>query len=459
MGLINWFKGVIDKMFRKDAEKIFGIDTVYSAKMENAIMLWSKIVDGKPPWESEDDDIASINFAKFITSDTAKKICLDIDINVTGSARADYIAMVIQDLKKVLRDKVEDACCTGGIMFKPNGSSGTSCIDYVMPNEFIVTEKNANGDIRGCIFLDFVQKGDKFYKRLEYHRFVGDIYMISNKAFVSRGESTLGREVSLSAIDEWVDIAPEVFIENLDKPLFAYYKMPYNNTIDLNSPLGVSVFSNALKELKDLDVAWSRKSGEIEDSKHMTIMSPSVIQYANHHKQKLPRFVKGMDMDVNGETIHEHVATLLTEQRINDINSILAMISTKCGFSQGEFCLDPRTGMVTATQVEADDRETIETIKDMRDALKDTLEHLIYIINAYCSLYGYAPVGVYETSYSFGDLTYNWEEDRARHWQYVQQGKFPLWRYYVMFEGMSEDEAKELVAEAQEENNQKGLFE
>lgn len=460
MGLLNWFKGVINRMFKKDAERIFGIDTVSSAKMENAIMLWGKIVDGEPPWKNKEDDVDSINFAKFITSDTAKKICLDIDINVTGSARADYIASVIKDLKRVLRDKVEDACWAGGIMFKPNGSDGTSCIDYILPSDFLVTEKNANGDIRGCIFLDSIQKGKKYYKRLEYHRFVGDIYLISNKAFVSGGENVLGREVQLSAIDEWKDIASEVFIEKLDKPLFAYYKMPYNNTIDLNSPLGVSVFSNALKELKDLDVAWSRKGMEIEDSKHMTFMSPSVIQYANHHKQKIPRFVKGMDIDgVTDGAIHEHVATLLTEQRINDINSILAMISTKCGFSQGEFRLDPRTGMVTATQVEADDRETIETIKDMRDALKDTIEHLIYIINAYCSLYGYAPVGAYETSYSFGDLTYNWEEDRARHWQYVQQGKFPLWRYYVMFEGMSEDEAKETVAEAQEENNQKGLFE
>ena len=62
----------------------------------------------------------------------------------------------------------------------------------------------------------------------------------------------------------------------------------------------------------------------------------------------------GVDAD---STVYEHVSTLLTEQRIKDINSILAMISTKCGFSQGMFVLDEKTGMMTATQVEADDQK------------------------------------------------------------------------------------------------------
>ena len=124
------------------------------------------------------------------------------------------------------------------------------------------------------------------------------------------------------------------------------------------------------------------------------------------------------------------------------------MISTKCGFSQGQFVLDRKSGQITATQVEADDRETIETIKDMRDALKDTLDHLVYALNVYADLYDLAPLGEYETSYGFGDLTYNYEEDRARHWNYVSQGKYPLYRYYMEFEGMSEEEAKAIVKEA-----------
>ena len=461
MGFINWLKGVIGRVFKKDAKKVFDTDIILSTEMERATTAWYNIVGGRPFWVSRDDDIDTINFAKFVTADTAKKICLDIDLNVEGSVRADYLQEVMDAFKKVLRDKVEDACALGGIMFKPNGNSGTACIDYVQAGDFLVTEINSNGDIRGAIFFDYYQSGDKYYTRLEYHRFEYNTYRITNKAFKSDRKDTLGKEISLEKVDIWASMEEEVAIQNVEKPLFAYYKMPYNNTIDYNSPLGVSVFSNAIKELRDLDIAWSRKSGEVEDSKHMTFVGPGAMMYAEQKQIKLPRFLHPVDLsnDVVKEMVHEHVATLLTEQRITDINSILSMISTKCGFSQGAFVLDRKTGQITATQVEADDRDTIETIKDMRDALKDTIDQLLYALNVYADLYNLAPVGNYETSYGFGDLTYNYDEDRNRWYQYATQGKVPFWMYLVKFEGMSEEEAKEVCRLAEEENQSEGLFE
>lgn len=455
MKLIEWIKGVIGKMFKSEAKKQYGINAILSTNMESAISAWYNIVAGNPEWIDKGDDIDTINFAKFITTDTAKKVCLDIDINIDGSKRAEYLQEVIDELKHTLRNKVEDACALGGIIFKPNGSTdANSCIDYVQVTDFLITEKTTNGDIRGAVFFDYRQNNDIYYTRMEYHRFINGSYVVSNKAFASRDKNTIGKEVSLAAVEVWSNLQPETTIKNIDKPLFAYFKMPYNNTIDYNSPLGVSVFSNAIKELRDLDIAWSRKSGEIEDSKHITFVDQSTMMYADQNNVTLPRFVKAIDFEKESQSVREHVATLLTDDRIKDINSILSMISTKCGFSQGQFILDRKTGQITATQVEADDRETIETIKDIRDNLKVALEQLIYALDVYASLYDYAPLGNYETSYAFGDLTYNWEEDRARHWTYVTMGKYPLYRYYMKFEGMSEEEAKKTVAEAQGEQTQ-----
>ena len=459
MKILEWIKGVIGRMFRKDAQKVFGIKVEYSSIMENAIMQWQNILSGRPYWLDKENHIDTINFAKLITSDVAKKICLDIDINVDGSARADYLSEVVEELKKVLRDKVEDACGLGGIMFKPNGSSlKGDCISYIFPNDLLITDADANGNIRGAIFFDYDTdiKEEKYYTRMEYQRFEREQYLISNRVFCSKIKGQLGKEISFDDTPAWQNILPEAQIENVRDTLFAFYKPPYNNTFENASPLGVSVFSNAIKELRDLDVAWSRKSNEVEDSQHITFVNADQVAYTENQHVKLPRFIRTLDLGsgVGDEAnIHEHVATLLTEQRIADINSILSMISTKCGFSQGAFVLDRKTGNITATQVEADDRETIETIKEMRDALKDTLDHLIYALNVYADLYDLAPAGEYEASYGFGDLTYNYEEDRARHWNYVIQGKYPLYRYYMKFEGMSEKEARTVVKEAKSENN------
>ena len=45
-------------------------------------------------------------------------------------------------------------------------------------------------------------------------------------------------------------------------------------------------------------------------------------------------------------------------------------------------------------------------------------------------------------------MTYNYEEDKASWRAYVMQGWVPKWMYFVKFEGMSEEEAKAMTAEA-----------
>ena len=42
-------------------------------------------------------------------------------------------------------------------------------------------------------------------------------------------------------------------------------------------------------------------------------------------------------------------------------------------------------------------------------------------------------------------------------WGYVTAGKFPFWRYLVEFEGYSEEEAKQIEAEAKESTQQPGI--
>ena len=151
-------------------------------------------------------------------------------------------------------------------------------------------------------------------------------------------------------------------------------------------------------ELRDLDIAWSKKGNEVEDSQHITFIDENALTKQGKGGTRvstveLPRFVKGLKLGIDSKSsIDEHVPTMLTSDRITDINSVLSMISTKCGFSQGQFILDRKSGRLTATQVESDDNETVETINDIRKCIKTALKNLIYAINVFCDLYG-VPAG------------------------------------------------------------------
>ncbi len=488
MGLISKVRDFFMNLFMSEAKEKFNVKVITSDKMEIAQLTWSNIIKELPPWLNPSDGIETINFAKFLCQYTAKKTCIDLKVTVSGSERADYINKCISYMvQKSIRDKIEDACGLGGIILKPNGTyNPKSAIDYILPGQFVVTDKNSNGDILGAIFLDKLQKGDKFYTRLEYHHFEnvldtsGNIvpgYTIENKAYKSNSDEVLGTEILLNTVEEWSNLEPIKSIHSVDKPLFAYVKMPYNNTIDYSSPEGVAIFANCHKELKDLDIAWSRKSGEVKNSKKIIFLSNSAIKGKRDKENptgkpiELPEFVQGLEMGIDADnTIKEHVPTILTEQRITDINSILSMISTKCGFSQGQFILDRKTGRITATQIESDDSETVETITDIRTALKSAVKDLIYAIDKYCDIYFDMDSGYVdaldesvpdENIFYFKDLLSTFEQDRTRAYQLMQAGVYSKVKYLVEFEGFDETEALEMLAEAQEEKKatqDSGLF-
>lgn len=444
---------------RTDIGKTFGVELIQSSEMNAALTLWGNITSGRPPWLDPDDDVRTYNMGKHISDYRARLVCLDLGVALSGSPRADYLQTICNDLIKRLPDKVADAERLGGIAIKWNGSSW----DFALPGEFGITKQDGNGNIVGAIFAEYITHGIDHYTRLEYHRFKDGLYLVTNKAFRNRamqnGQYTLGAEIPLTEVEEWAEMQPEVRIEQLETPLFAFFRLPGSNTIDQTSPLGMSAFANAIPELEALDMALSRKNGEVADSKHITFVGQAAIQYANAHSTKLPRFVQGLGVGVDDKKpITEHVPTMLTDARIKDINFDLSMAGVKCGFSEGVFVMDGQTGMITATQVESDDRDTIQTIKADRDALRCAVEQAIKGADALTTLLGAAPLGEYETTFNFGDITYNYEEDKASWKNYASQGWVPLWLYFTKFEGMSEEEAKKMVAEASAAEKEKGLF-
>ena len=473
-------------LFKTSAEKEFNVDIISSDLMEMAQIEWQNIIKGRPYWMSK--NVRTINFAKFLCYYTSKKTCLDLNVTISGSDRADYINQCIGAMiQKSIRDKVEDACGAGGIILKPNGTyNPAGAIDYVMPGSFAVTEKNSNGDILGVIFIDRQIKGDDYYTRLEYQHFTSSIgedventgrtYTIENKAFKSRGSDSLGRSIALADVPEWKDIPESISISNVEKPLFGYFKMPYNNTIDYASPEGVAVFANCIEDLRNLDVAWSRKDDEVDDSQHITFIDENALMKRDKNtgdkeRVKLPRFVKGLKRGVDAQnTIDEHVPTMLTEQRVADINSILSMISTKSGFSQGQFVLDRKTGIATATEIESDDSETVETITDIRNALKTAIKDLVYALDKYCDVFFNMPSGYVnaldesvadEDVFYFKDLLASFEQDRTRAYQLMMNGVYSKRKYLKEYEGFNDKEIDEMFAETQKENateQQSSLF-
>lgn len=450
--------------FSAAAREEFGISAITSPAMEEHIGRWDRIYRGIPDWVNADDGIKTVNFAKAICSETARLTMLGAKISISGSSRADWLMEQINRLYFDIRKWTEYGCNYGTILLKP----GDAGVDIYTPEEFIVTDVNA-GAITGAAFInkeaDEAEK--KWYTRLEYHRFedIGGVqhYVITNRCFVGNSANDKGKPIAIEKTP-WVGLAEEVNILGLERPLFAVFRTPAANNIEIGSALGMCIYAEAIEELRDLDVAYSRNAEEIGDSKRTILLDSDrllpggVVKGAAVRDNvlglagtQLPKYIKLVDSTgaVESDVYHEINPTLNTDTRLSGINALLSQIGFKCGFSNGYFVFNEKTGMITATQVEADDRRTIQLIKDVRDMLEKCLDGLVYALDRFADLYDLAPIGEYELAYNFGDITYNLEEDKQTWWKYVVQGKVPFWLYLVKFEGYTEEEAKAIEAEAQ----------
>lgn len=462
-------------LFKNQAEQDFRTEVIESPVMEAMVQKCANIYRGTPYWVDEDDRIKTINFAKSVCSETARLATLAIGIRIDGSARATWLQEQIDKIYFQIRHWVEYGCAYGTVFIKPNGEG----FDVFTPLDVLLTDCD-NQEVRGIIFKDQYTEGDKYYTRLEYHRFVDSVvdgvkvspYYISNRTYVSTSSDSIGNPIAMSKT-KWAGLLEDTSPimksnnESLDGPMFGVFRTPQANNVDLNTVLGLPIFAEAIEELKDLDIAYSRNAKEILDSKRTVLaderlllpsgtpisaMTPQAMELRSK-KLGLPDYVKNVFGDDAGSFYQEINPILNTDTRITGINALLSQLGYKIGFSNGYFVFNESSGIQTATGVEAEQQRTVQFIKDVRDKLESCLDGAIYAMNVYADLYGLAPVGAYEVTYDFGDILYSYQEDKARWWQYVSTGKVPFWYYLVKFEGMSDEEAHALADEAKQQNN------
>ena len=456
MNIISRIKGWFNMIFRSKAKEEFNIEPIVSQSMEDMIQKCFAIYQGKPYWLDDADHIKTINFAKAVCSETARLAMLGTKITIDGSARAAWLQEQIDNVYFKLRDWVEYGCAYGTVILKPNGKG----IDLVTPNNFMITDYE-NGEISGVVFVNREVVGKKYYTRLEYHRFIDDVYAITNRCYVGDSENDTSKRIDI-AKTPWSELLEESFIQNVDSPLYGVLKMPHANNVDVDSPMGLPIFSDAIEELKDLDIAYSRNAKEILDSKRTVLLDsdrllPSggkVAQTGAYFERQresmgLPDYVKNVYGNGTEDFYKEINPTLNTDTRLSGLNAFLSQIGYKIGYSNGYFVFNESTGIQTATGVEAEQQRTIQFIKDVRDKVEGCLDRVIYALNVFADLYNLAPVGVYEVVYDFGDITHNQAEEKTRWWGYVVAGKIPFWYYLMKYEGYSEEEARMLQEEAQ----------
>lgn len=272
----------------------------------------------------------------------------------------------------------------GGLVAKVYSDDGELKYTFVNADCFVITDWDPHG-ITGAVFLDQTYKNGDYYTLFESHKLNRKqrTYMVSNRLYKSSTSSEVGVEVPLNEI--YSDLERDATFNNVEKPLFAYFKPNTANNIDLNSPFGISIYANALDAFAATDEAFDSFNREIRLGKKRIGVPDSVLDTVPD-ENGFPRqvfdtedeafVIMNFGMDPSGELIKEMTSELRIQEHIDAINAGLQHISMLVGLSPGTFTFTA-TGLKTATEVISENDETFKTKQSHEIMVEEFIKDLV----------------------------------------------------------------------------------
>ena len=302
-----------------------------------------------------------------------------------------------------MQESIEEGLALGGSALKvwaesKHDENGNEIPDtrkimlgYAMADQFIPISWD-NARVLEGVFVSRIAKGGYYYTRLEWHRWNGNTYVITNELYrseIQKGKNAdasqdiLGVRYPLSEIYPYLDEETEIPVE---ESLFTYWRTPVANNLDDNSPLGMSMYGNSLETLHALDVCFDSFVREFRlGKKRIIVPARAVRTVADPTTGKLCRY-----FDANDETyealasdspddfkITDNTVELRVEEHVAAINAFLSVLCLQTGFSAGTFTFDQHGGLKTATEVVSENSKTYKTIKTIQKQLRPAIEHLV----------------------------------------------------------------------------------
>lgn len=370
-------------------------------------------------------EMARMNTGKALCAELASIVfgdCVGINVSKKGwtgdtpDPLGEFVADVLRKnaFSTKMQEHCEQAMALGGgalkVWFEPRRTAGGNTIPgegemrigYAMADQFVPTAWD-NARVTEGVFISRAAKDGYYYTRLEWHKWNGETYVITNELYradMEKGarpdttQDILGVRVPLS--DVYPLLAEETTFKGLEQSLFTYYRTPIANNLDDNSPLGVSLYANALDTLRSIDTVYDSLLREFRLGKKRIIVPANAVRTVTDPDSGMP--VRYFDANceayeaLNTDTpdalkVQDNSVELRVDEHVAALNAFLNVLCLQTGLSLNTFSFSTGGGMKTATQVISEDSKTYKTAKTVRDQIRPAIEAVVNGIITVAKLY------------------------------------------------------------------------
>lgn len=307
-------------------------------------------------------------------------------------------------------------------------------LSYHMADQFIPTQWD-NAKIYGGLFISRELRNGFYFTRVERQEWHGKTLRITNEVFrlgkderddlIQRygyeSQDILGYRFPLEEAFE--ALSPAVTVENIGESLFTYIRVAGANNLDDNSPLGMSVYGNAMDTLRAVDYAYDGLCQEVKLGRKRIIVPARAVKEitvtdpitgntrreryfdADDEAYEALNFDNAEDMQV-----HDNSLAVRVTEFTDAINAQLSILCVQTGMDAGILSFDKEKGLKTATEVISENSKTYAMVKANQNLLRDSVIRIVRgivdLAKGYGVMYDGTPVaemGDYEVNVTFDD--------------------------------------------------------
>ena len=346
-----------------------------------------------------------------------------------------------------------------------------SKISWIRADQFYPLRSNTNEISECAIATRSVQtENDKnyYYTLLEFHEWVNGKYIISNELYKSELESSVGKQVPLETL--YPDLAEEVTLEGLRRPLFVYFRTPGANNKSLESPLGVGIVDNAKEILDTINNTHDQFAWEIQMGQRRVVVPAEFLKTDEAHP---PMFDSDQNVFVGmygaeNAGIKDITTAIRTVQYKDAIDHWIKEFEVQVGLSVGSMSYAD-DGLKTATEIVSNNSMTYQTRSSYLTMVEKSINELVHSI---FELAGYAELNstgkpLFELNYddykvdiSFEDgIFVNQDKQQEDDLKAVVAGVMPKKQFLIRNYNLSDQELKEWLDDLKEEMPESGSTE
>lgn len=264
-------------------------------------------------------------------------------------------------------------------------NDGKVRINYIYA-PMIAPLRMENGEIVDCAFASIVGK-KTYYVQVHLKQPDGS-YLIQNHVF-ERG----------TGAQQFVPIQGENMQKEYRSPvkLFQIYKPNIKNNLDIFSPFGISVYANAIDEIKTADLAYDSFENEFKLGKKKIFIRPGALSYkivtdSKGNTKNIPIFDENeteffalpesgtMDDSGQSKLIEESNPELRVQDHTDGMQTALNCVGQAVGFGLDYFSFKGGTVYTNETQVINTQSDLYRHVRQHEKVLRRSITEMIQAI-------------------------------------------------------------------------------